>query len=235
MNGCRIGSDAMLAAGALLTENKEIPDRELWAGSPARRVREIGDAQAAGMQTVSYTHLDVYKRQARAPAHDARPRTRSDYLLWPVSYTHLDVYKRQVWNSAMLVYQALLLGGYAYAHWLGRFAVRRQAMIHLGLLLVAALWLPVGLARIAPPAPGQEALWVPLLLFASIGPVFFAVSAQAPLMQRWFAADPRAGDPYFLYAASNLGSFAGLISYPALVEPLLPLAKQSIGLSLIHI
>src|SRR3546814_11391058 len=50
MNGCRIGSDAMLAAGALLTENKEIPDRELWAGSHARRVREIGDAQAAGMQ-----------------------------------------------------------------------------------------------------------------------------------------------------------------------------------------
>lgn len=54
-----------------------------------------------------------------------------------------------VWNSAMLVYQALLLGGYAYAHWLGRFAVRRQAMIHLGLLLFAALWLPVGLARIS--------------------------------------------------------------------------------------
>ncbi|QNO25758.1 gamma carbonic anhydrase family protein [Sphingopyxis sp. OPL5] len=50
MNGCRIGSDAMLAAGALLTENKEIPGRELWAGSPARRVREIGDEQAAGMQ-----------------------------------------------------------------------------------------------------------------------------------------------------------------------------------------
>lgn len=50
MNKAVIGSDAMLAAGALLTENKEIPDRELWAGSPARRVREIGDAQAAGMQ-----------------------------------------------------------------------------------------------------------------------------------------------------------------------------------------
>lgn len=50
MNGCRIGSDAMLAAGALLTENKEIPDRELWAGAPARRVRDIDDAQAAGMQ-----------------------------------------------------------------------------------------------------------------------------------------------------------------------------------------
>ena len=50
MNGCTIGSDAMLAAGALLTEHKDIPPRELWAGSPARRVREIGDEQAAGMQ-----------------------------------------------------------------------------------------------------------------------------------------------------------------------------------------
>ena len=132
-----------------------------------------------------------------------------------------------VWNSAMLVYQALLLGGYAYAHWLGRFAVRRQAAIHLGVFLVAALWLPIGIAQIAPPGSGQEALWVPLLLFASIGPVFFVVSAQAPLMQRWFAADARAGDPYYLYAASNLGSFAGLISYPALVEPTMPLAAQS--------
>src|SRR3546814_15646960 len=96
-----------------------------------------------------------------------------------------------VWNSAMLVYQALLLGGYAYAHWLARFAVRRQAAIHLALLLFAALWLPIGIAQLAPPAPGQEALWVPLLLTASIGPVFFAVSAPAPLMQRWFAADAR--------------------------------------------
>jgi SAM-dependent methyltransferase len=134
-----------------------------------------------------------------------------------------------VWNSAMLVYQALLLGGYAYAHWLGRFDVRRQAIIHVALFLVAALWLPIGIAHVAPPGAGQEALWVPLLLLASIGPVFFVVSAQAPLMQRWFAADARAGDPYYLYAASNLGSFAGLISYPALVEPSLPLAAQSWG------
>ena len=134
-----------------------------------------------------------------------------------------------VWNSAMLVYQALLLGGYAYAHWLGRFEVRRQAMIHIALFVLAALWLPLGIAQIAPPPAGQEALWVPLLLLASIGPVFFVISAQAPLMQRWFATDRQAGDPYYLYAASNLGSFAGLISYPALVEPNMPLATQSWG------
>lgn len=132
-----------------------------------------------------------------------------------------------VWNSAMLVYQALLLGGYAYAHWLGRFAVRRQAAIHLTMLLVAALWLPIGLIDQAP-APGDEpAFWVPWLLFASIGPLFLAVSAQAPLLQRWFAAAAEGVNPYALYAASNIGSFAGLIAYPLLVEPNMALSSQS--------
>ena len=83
------------------------------------------------------------------------------------------------------------------------------------------------LADLPPAAPGAEVVWVPLLFLATIGPLFFAVSAQAPLMQRWYAADPRAGDPYPLYAASNLGSFAGLIAYPLVFEPLLPIALQS--------
>ena len=75
-------------------------------------------------------------------------------------------------------------------------------------------------------APGQEALWVPALLALSVGPVFLLVSAQAPLMQRWYAADPRAGEPWALYAASNLGSFAGLIAYPLAVEPVFSLSVQ---------
>src|SRR5690554_2665593 len=132
-----------------------------------------------------------------------------------------------VWNSAMLVYQALLLGGYAYAHALSRLPIGRQAAIHLVLLFAAALTLPIALPEIAPPAPGREALWVPWLLVLTIGPLFFVVSAQAPLMQRWFAAHPHAGNPYPLYAASNLGSFAGLLAYPLLAEPLFPLGAQS--------
>ena len=133
-----------------------------------------------------------------------------------------------VWNSAMLVYQALLLAGYAYAHAIARLALKRQAIIHLIVLVVAGLTLPIGLADLAPPASqGLEALWVPILFALTIGPVFFAVSAQAPLMQRWYAANPEAGDPYWLYAASNLGSFAGLLAYPLFLEPNLPLGSQS--------
>ena len=137
-----------------------------------------------------------------------------------------------VWNSAMLVYQALLLAGYAYAHRLSRVAMPKQAIIHLGLFVVFAVTLPIVLVRLPSPSPGWEVLWVPLFLVLTVGPVFFIVSAQAPLMQRWFAAHPSAGAPWALYAASNLGSFAGLIAYPLVAEPLLSLKSQSLVWSL---
>ncbi|MBS0483227.1 MAG: hypothetical protein JSR96_14000 [Proteobacteria bacterium] len=137
-----------------------------------------------------------------------------------------------VWNSAMLVYQALLLGGYYYAHRLSKLPVRRQAQIHLALFVLAAVTLPVGLIALPPARPGFEALWVPALLALSIGPVFLLVSAQAPLMQRWYAANPAAGQPWALYAASNLGSFTGLLAYPLIAEPLMTLHAQSWGWSL---
>ncbi len=137
-----------------------------------------------------------------------------------------------VWNSAMLVYQALLLGGYAYAHLLGKLMPKAQAAVHLLLLLCAAVWLPIGVNSSPTPIGTEPALWTPWLLAASIGPLFFAVSAQAPLLQRWFAFICPGRDPYALYAASNVGSFAGLIAYPLLVEPLLPLRAQSWGWSI---
>ncbi|MBV9931104.1 MAG: fused MFS/spermidine synthase [Alphaproteobacteria bacterium] len=133
-----------------------------------------------------------------------------------------------VWNSAMVVFQALLLAGYAYAHLVIRVRPRLQAGIHLGLFALAAIWLPIGLLDETLPAGASPAVWAPWFLFASIGPLFFITSAQAPLMQRWYALETRRGEPWALYAASNLGSFAGLLSYPLLVEPLLTLRQQSL-------
>jgi hypothetical protein len=139
-----------------------------------------------------------------------------------------------VWNVAMLFYQAVLLLGYLYANQLQRLPVRRQLAVHLGLFAVAALFLPIGMASWYPAAgTGDPTLWLMGLLAASIGPVFFVASAQAPLMQAWFArtGDPDAANPYFLYAASNLGSFGALIAYPLLVEPLAGLWPQRLGWS----
>src|SRR6476661_9286548 len=73
-----------------------------------------------------------------------------------------------VWNSAMLVYQALLLAGYAYSHWLGRFAPRRQALVHLVLFAGAAAMLPIGLVDVTPSPDAHILLWVPWFLALSI-------------------------------------------------------------------
>ena len=135
-----------------------------------------------------------------------------------------------VWNVAMLFYQATLLLGYLYAHALQRLPLRTQLILHVGLLAAASLTLPVAAALWFPPAAQTPpALWLLGLLAASIGPVFFITSAQAPLMQAWFARsrDPAAASPFFLYAASNIGSFAALFAYPVLLEPNARLATQA--------
>lgn len=130
-----------------------------------------------------------------------------------------------VWNSAMLVYQSLLLLGYAYAHQISLLPVRRQITIHALLFIVAALTLPIGLIATTLPSSLNPVVSVPLLLALSVGPLFFVISAQAPLLQRWFGFSGGT-EPYALYAASNLGSFGGLLCYPLIVEPLIPLVDQ---------
>ena len=127
-----------------------------------------------------------------------------------------------VWNVAMLFYQTVLLSGYLYADALQRLTLRRQITVHLTLFVLTGLTLPVAAATWLPdPGTLPPALWLLTLLAVSIGPVFLVISAQAPLMQAWFARsnDPAAGTPYFLYAASNVGSLAALLAYPLLSEP----------------
>lgn len=138
-----------------------------------------------------------------------------------------------VWSIAMVVFQALLLAGYAYAHLLtSRLTLRRALQVHIVVMTVAALALPITLTQTMgdPPTDGQ-ALWLIGVFLVSIGAPFFAVSANGPLLQAWFARSghPHAADPYFLYGASNIGSFAALIAYPILVEPLLGLRDQALG------
>lgn len=45
MDECRIGTGAMLAAGALLSPGKSIPDGEIWVGRPAKFLRKQDPAQ----------------------------------------------------------------------------------------------------------------------------------------------------------------------------------------------
>jgi hypothetical protein len=128
-----------------------------------------------------------------------------------------------VWAVALCFFQGALLAGYCYAHLIIRvLGARNSAIIHLVVCVIAFIALPIGLpAGWIEPPPGEPYLWQLGLFSVGVGLPFFAVAANAPLLQAWFAATghPHGRDPYFLYAASNLGSLIALLSYPLLLEP----------------
>lgn len=134
-----------------------------------------------------------------------------------------------VWSVAMVFFQTAMLLGYVYAHVLTKILpMRAGALVHMALLGLAFLCLPVAL-HTGEASQEHPALWLIGVFAFSVGLPFFALSAQGPLLQAWFARSghPRAHDPYFLYAASNIGSFAALIAYPFLIEPLFGLSVQA--------
>ena len=111
-----------------------------------------------------------------------------------------------------------------------RFRISHQVMIHAAVLSLAAILLPLGLPKHFAAADGREPDRVATgVLACSVGVPFLVISTTAPLVQRWFTLSGHrdGGDPYFLYAASNAGSMAALLAYPAIVEPLLRVGEQA--------
>ena len=135
-----------------------------------------------------------------------------------------------VWTTCMLFFQAALLAGYLYAHWLGSFTDARIAgWLHTGAIGFSLLFLPI--------AP-QADLWKPtssaapagqilLLLAANVAVPYFVLASTAPLLQRWFSVSSPEASPWRLYALSNAGSFLALLSYPFVVEPFFRMRTQA--------
>lgn len=139
-----------------------------------------------------------------------------------------------VWSTCMVFFQAELLLGYAYVHWLHeKVSARRQPLVHVGLLLLSLATLPVAAdpswKGMALEHPGWSVLAV---LAGAVGAPYLLLSTTGPLMQAWYArAFPASGvdaKPYRLYALSNLASMLALLSYPVLVEPALTVGSQAI-------
>jgi hypothetical protein len=130
----------------------------------------------------------------------------------------------------MLFFQVLLLAGYGYAHLAWRAGGKKQAVAHLLLMIIAWAVLPISVSTAWAPRSALEPTVTLLgLLFISVGLPFFVLASSSPLLQSWYAASGcgLARDPYWLYAASNLGSIAGLAGYPLLMEPFLTVRAQS--------
>ena len=135
-----------------------------------------------------------------------------------------------VWTTSMLFFQAVLLAGYGYAHASTRLlGPSRQPIVHAVVLVLAVAALPIGRGLAPPPADASPSLWLLGVLAVTVGAPFFVVTTASPLLQHWLATSGHAAgrDPYFLYAAGNVGSLLALLAYPFVVEPLLTLDQQA--------
>src|SRR5580658_2260473 len=126
-----------------------------------------------------------------------------------------------VWTTCMLLFQALLLAGYAYAHLIAtRFSPRAQRRLYIAALLLSAPFLAIILdpQKWAAPAwtgdPAMEILW---LLATVVGFPYLMLASTGPLLQSWARND--SSSVYRLYAVSNAASFLALLSYPVAIEP----------------
>jgi len=140
-----------------------------------------------------------------------------------------------VWSTSLLVFQVLLLAGYAYVALISRkLPVRLQTLTHgclLGfsgvILAIATPWRHSPLLPAATAPDLDHPVWqITLMLFTAVGVQCVALSATSPLLQSWFSHQHKSS-PYRLYALSNLGSILGLLTYPFLVEPILRLSTQA--------
>lgn len=139
-----------------------------------------------------------------------------------------------VWTTCMLFFQLLLFGGYVYAHLLRTlFRPAVQGAIHILLLSAAALSLPIEPSATWKPngseSPTIYLLW---MLAAHVGLPYFVLSSTGPLVQAWLSFHDNSDRVYRLYALSNAGSLAALLSYPFVVEPILSVSNQSVLWSL---
>jgi hypothetical protein len=132
-----------------------------------------------------------------------------------------------VWNTCVFFFQGVLLLGYAYGYFVTMWLKHsQQTLAHLILLATGIVASTLLFVTVAAPMPGQAnyAWWVLQYLTRTVGWVVVLLSANGIILQRWFATTTN--DPYYLYSASNAGSFVALLAYPFLLEPYLNLAQQ---------
>jgi hypothetical protein len=134
-----------------------------------------------------------------------------------------------VWATCMAFFQVVLLLGYAYSDLTTRrLTPRGQITLHVA-LLAASLFNLSAIAGSSWKPEGTEdpALWILLLLTATIGLPYFLLSTTGPLVQAWISRTLGGERIYRFFSLSNLASLAALICYPFVIEPRASLVLQA--------
>ena len=133
-----------------------------------------------------------------------------------------------VWTTCVLFFQIVLFLGYTYAHLLTKLPRRWQLIVHGVLLLTAAASLPIAPGSQWKPTGGEDPTGrILMLLLANVALPYFVLSSTSPLVQVWFSRSGGGRAPWRLYALSNVGSLAALLSYPFFFEPRWDVMEQT--------
>src|SRR5687767_15287463 len=125
-----------------------------------------------------------------------------------------------VWTTCLVFFQSVLLAGYAYADLTTRLGARRQALLHMALLVLALAFLPIIASSGWKPQGQEEPISrILMLLVATIGLPYFLLSTTTPLLQSWYWRRFQSAVPYRLFALSNFASLLALLGFPVLLEP----------------
>lgn len=81
MDGATIEATGMLAAGAMLTQGKTIPAGELWAGRPAKKMRDLTDKELTFNQRSAHHYIEVAR--AHRLGNDGAPFDNMHYRPLP--------------------------------------------------------------------------------------------------------------------------------------------------------
>ena len=137
-----------------------------------------------------------------------------------------------VWATTLSFFTAILFAGYLYAHLAAtRLSPRAGGLLHLavaGVAVAATILAPREISALRRPDM-PEALNVLLAQALTAGPAAFLLAATTPLLSAWYGR--RGHDPWWLYATSNGASFAALVAYPFVLEPLIGMAAQRVLLA----
>ncbi len=91
LDGCRIGAESIVAAGALVPKGMQVPEGSLVAGMPARVVRELKPEERAANRRLAAKYVAVAARY-RALGYEGGPLQPHS----PVALTGKDVLTREV-------------------------------------------------------------------------------------------------------------------------------------------
>ena len=138
-----------------------------------------------------------------------------------------------VWATTLSFFTAVLFMGYVYAHLVAtRLSQRTGGRLHLTVAILSLVALGLSPTQVATLRQPELAEPINVLLAHAVlvGPPAFLLATTTPLLSAWYGL--RRGDAWWLYAASNAASLAGLLAYPLLIEPRLGLGAQRVAVAI---